>query len=156
MGASELLETQTRRNFVLELRKSGATYMQIADAARDHFGADKLPAGWDERYAYKDIARELEKLKTLNNGVTEDISQLEIERLDRMLRGVWVQAKSGNFGAIDRALKIMARRAALCGLDKPTQSHNLNLDMSALTTEQLERIAAGEDPAHVIATSSGG
>jgi len=33
------------------------------------------------------------------------------------------------------------------------QSTNLNIDLERLTDEQLERIAAGEDPAHVIATS---
>ncbi len=33
------------------------------------------------------------------------------------------------------------------------QSTNLNIDLDSLTNEQLERIANGEDPAHVLATS---
>lgn len=33
------------------------------------------------------------------------------------------------------------------------QSTNLNIDLDSLTDEQLERIANGEDPAHVLATS---
>lgn len=33
------------------------------------------------------------------------------------------------------------------------RTQNLNVDMSSLTTEQLERIANGEDPIHVLATS---
>lgn len=33
------------------------------------------------------------------------------------------------------------------------QSTNLNIDLDNLTDEQLERIANGEDPAHVLATS---
>ncbi len=33
------------------------------------------------------------------------------------------------------------------------QSTNLNIDLDSLTDEQLERIANGEEPAHVLATS---
>ena len=36
------------------------------------------------------------------------------------------------------------------------QVESLNLDMSQLTTEQLERIAKGEDAYHVIATTGAG
>ena len=38
------------------------------------------------------------------------------------------------------------------GIFKETTT-NLNLDLSQLTNEQLQRIAAGEDPAHVISTT---
>lgn len=119
---SQQLDTQTRRSFVLSLRKSGATYRQIAQAAEQQFGADALPRGWDERYAYNDIARELEKLKTLNSGLTEDVRELEVQRLDELLLSMWPQAKKGNQGAVDRVLRIMERRARLLGLDAPTRA----------------------------------
>ena len=49
------------------------------------------------------------------------------------------------------------RRAKLLGLDAPTkqQSENLNIDMGQLTDDQLQRIANGEDPIHVLATTEG-
>ena len=119
---SQQLDTQTRRSFVLSLRKSGATYRQIAQAAEQQFGADALPRGWDERYAYNDIARELEKLKTLNSGLTEDVRELEVQRLDELLLSIWPQARKGNHGAVDRVLRIMERRARLLGLDAPTRA----------------------------------
>ena len=56
------LKTAERRAFVLDLRKSGATYRDIAIAAKKKFG-DALPGGWDCRYAYKDVKRELTKLR---------------------------------------------------------------------------------------------
>lgn len=42
------------------------------------------------------------------------------------------------------------------GRSQKVDSRNLNLDMSQLTDEQLERIANGEDPIVVLATSSPG
>ena len=119
--ASDLLETQERRQFVLEARKAGATYCQITEEAIKRFGQAGLPRGWDERYAYKDVARELEKIKGLNNGLSEDVVQLELERLDRMWGALWPAVRNGHLGAIDRGLKVMARRAALLGLDAPSK-----------------------------------
>lgn len=51
----------------------------------------------------------------------DELRSLELERLDRLLLGVWSQAAKGNQGAVDRALKIMERRARLLGLDAPTK-----------------------------------
>lgn len=117
---SAQLETQTRRAFVIELRKSGATYDQIAQATIQKFGLGALPAGWDSRYAYKDVARELERVQGYVNGLAEDVKELEVQRLDRLLLAVWKKAAEGDLGAVDRALRIMERRARLLGLDAPT------------------------------------
>lgn len=128
MGASEMLATQTRRRFVLEKRKAGCTYVQIAALTVEKFGADAMPGGWDERYAYKDVKRELDKLRAMNQGNTDHIRQLELERLDVMLVSVWKEIQDGNLGAIDRAVKISARRAALLGLDAPIRQNLTGLD----------------------------
>jgi hypothetical protein len=117
--ASDLLETQERRNFILKARKAGMTYTRCAEAAVKQFGLDRLPEGWDVRVAHKDIARELEKVKSLNNELAEDIKQLEIERLDELWLVLYPRMKGGELAAIDRGIRIMARRAALLGLDEP-------------------------------------
>lgn len=150
---SQQVETQTRRLFVLGLRQAGVTYQQIAKSTIQKFGAENLPAGFDSRYAYKDVLRELRKLQALNEGITSEIRQLELQRLDVLLLGIWRQARDGNQGAIDRVLRIMKRRADLLGLDAPT-SVDLTLDLSRLTNRQLEQLAEGEDPSHVVATPS--
>jgi len=48
-----------------------------------------------------------------------------------------------------KALSLMAKHRGLLN-DKIT---NINVDLNSLTAEQLERVAAGEDPAHVLATT---
>ena len=48
-----------------------------------------------------------------------------------------------------KALALMAKHRGLLS-EKIT---NINVDLNSLTAEQLERVAAGEDPAHVLATS---
>lgn len=121
MGASERLATAERRIFVVTLRKAGATYAQIAAAAIKKFGLEALPRGWDERYAYKDVKRELDKLRVQLAADAENVRQLELERLDDLLRGVWEDARSGVLPAVDRALKIMRHRGDLLGLDAPVK-----------------------------------
>lgn len=63
------------------------------------------------------IARIVEDTKLL----TEEARGLEIGRLDTMLAGVWQAATTGDLDAIDRVLRIGARRAALLGLDVPRE-----------------------------------
>lgn len=122
-----LIDTVERRLFTLALRKAGKAYREIADAVIAQFGIDRLPLGYDERYAWKDTSRELRKLcKTLNED-TSSVRQMEIERLNDMLGALWPHATNQNppdYQAIDRVLQLMKRRAALLGLDAP-EEHTL-------------------------------
>jgi hypothetical protein len=115
----DLLSTAQRRRDVLQLREAGATYEAIADALREKYGADRLPEHWSERYAHKDVKRELKKVQGECRESAETVRDMELRRLDRMLRGLWPDAVEGDTQAIDRVLKIMARRADLLGLDAP-------------------------------------
>lgn len=99
---------------ILNARISGASYDVIAN----NFKINKLKA-------YQVVAKELEKIKEKTQETAEEILQLELMRLDRMLFGVWKDARSGNVKAIGAVLKLMERRAKLLGLDKPT---NLTID----------------------------
>ena len=114
-----LIDTAERRAFVLDLRKTGATYRQIAKVAVEKFGLDKLPKHWDERSAWKDVKRELEKLYREMAVDAEDIRQLQIERLNRLLLAVWERALQGDLGAVDRALKLVAQLCQLQGANMP-------------------------------------
>lgn len=125
--SAQQLQTAERRAFVLAMRKSGATYDQIANAAIEQFGTDHLPSGWDKRYAYRDVQAELTSLRTDTAENAEAIRQIEVERLDALLAALWGQARGKrtkdeyippDLQALDRVLKIMERRAKLVGLDK--------------------------------------
>ena len=149
---SDLLDTAERRAYVFQLRKGGATYAAIAQAVIDKFGLDALPRGWDERYAYKDIKRELDHLRKDIADSASEIIELETQRLDAMLTTLWPQVAKGHLGAIDRVLRLMDRRARLLGLDAPSKK-DVDLksggkplavvDFTKLTVEQLKVIAKG-------------
>ena len=114
---AERLTTAERRREVLRLRKAGATYEAVADTLRERHGAEALPNGWGRAYAAKDVSRELQKLRSVNEETAEDLRALEVERLDRMLRGLWEDAADGDTDAVSAALRVQKRRAKLLGLD---------------------------------------
>jgi len=118
---ASMIETATRRAFVMKLRLSGASYREIADATIRQFGADNLPSNYDHRQAFQDVWRELQKINEERKESREELVRLELERLDRMLLAIWNQITSGNLGAIDRGLKISERRSTMQGLNQPTQ-----------------------------------
>ena len=92
----------------LELRKAGVSYVMIAEKL-----GYRGPSG-----AHAAVASGLKR--TLQEPADE-LRKLEVERLDSMLLAINAQVKQGNHGAIDRALRIMERRAKLLGLDAPTR-----------------------------------
>lgn len=65
-------------------------------------------------------------LKAAQKDAAEQLLDVELERLDKMLAGLWQTATGGDVMAIDAALKIMQRRAALLGMDKPIKVASTN------------------------------
>jgi len=114
-----MIATAERRAYVLAQRKGGYTYAQIARMAIEKFKENKLPAGWDERYAYKDVQRELQRLREETKEEAADLVQLEIERLDAALKAVAPKVQQGHLGAIDRWIRLSESRRKLLGLDAP-------------------------------------
>jgi hypothetical protein len=94
-----------RKATALQLRLGGASYEQIGRALGYYHraGAYKLV-----RQALHDMVRE----------PAEEFRTLEIERLDRMFRAVYVPALNGDLEAMDRAITLLERRAKLLGLDR--------------------------------------
>lgn len=118
--SAKQIETAERRAYILELRKAGADYRTIAHKTIDKFGEDNLPKGFDERYAWTDVKRELDRLNTERAEDTLEIRTLELERLDRLLMAVYQPALKGDYAALDRVLKIMAQREKyIVGLTVP-------------------------------------
>jgi hypothetical protein len=119
--ADDLLDTARRRSEVIELRESGATWAEIADAIENRHGAEALPNGWDRRYAYKDFHRVLGKVQDEVKDRARSVRELEMKRLNRMQRGLWEEATSGDTDAARTVLRLMKRRAKLLGLDEPDE-----------------------------------
>lgn len=63
-----------------------------------------------------------------------DLVELESERLDAMMTGIFQSAQLGNVTHIETVLKIMDRRAKLLGLDAPVKTtHAADAEKSADT-----------------------
>jgi len=136
----QIIETTERRAYVLEQRRGGHSYRTISALTIKKFGADKLPNGYDERYAWNDVKAELVRLNEQNQEAAAEISRLEQERLDNLQAGVWMAALQGNHGAIDRVLRIMERRAKLLGLDAPVVHEMTGKDGGAIITKNIIEI----------------
>lgn len=91
----------------MTMRRAGATYEQIGQELK-----------MTTMGAYMAVKVGLEKsLREPGDALRE----LELQRLDTMMRAVWPQAIRGDLLAVDRVLKISDRRARLLGLDAPTR-----------------------------------
>ena len=121
------LRAAERQRQALELRKAGASYPEIARTL-----------GCALSSAHKSVSAALQK--TLQEPAAE-VRQLELDRLDRLMRALWPAAIEGDPNVIDRVLKIMARRAALQGLDVEVPK-TLNLQLPF-------KVYAGFDPDQV-------
>lgn len=116
-----LLETANRRREVIELRESGATWAEIADTMERRHGADALPEHWSKRYANKDFHRALGKVQDEVKDRARSVREMELKRLNRMQKGLWEEAKSGDTDAVRTIVRLMKRRASLLGLDEPDE-----------------------------------
>lgn len=106
------LKASVRRLKALELRKEGKSYQEIANVLNSSFAQ-----------VYTDIGTVLRKeIEKRTKTQLNQVVQLEIERLDALFEKAWKEIKNGNVVAIDKALKIMERRAKYLGLDAPAKS----------------------------------
>lgn len=135
------VKTAEKHIRALQLRKSGMPYREIA--AKLGYSGPSSAFNAVEQALRESIREPADSLRTL-----------ELERLDTSLLAIWKAVQAGSLTAIDRALKIMERRAKLLGLDRPTVSPTLNIDYASLTDVQLDRLVNGEDIVAVLAGST--
>ena len=112
----------------VELRKAGLPYETIAR---------KLGLG-NSSCAQLMVKRALARVDA---EATKDLRDIECRRLDDMLFAIWNHVRQGHLGAIEKALKIMERRARLLGLDSPVK-----FDGSVQNTGGVMLVPAGINP----------
>ena len=119
-----------------ELRKAGYDYADIAEIIETEWEErgifDELPQSWGKRYAHKDVTAMMAELRNSMAETVLEIAELEMSRLDALLQAVWEKAIGGKYEAIDRALKIMDRRAKLLGLDKTREASDWRQEILTL------------------------
>lgn len=121
------VKSHDRKLKALELRKAGYDYRRIGETL-----------GCSVTQAHRDVAA---ALKLTLQEPADDVRALEVERLDNMLRALWRDVSAGNHGAIDRALRVMERRAKLLGLDAPTRTETTGANGAPVRTDIVIRYA---------------
>ncbi|NMC34213.1 MAG: hypothetical protein GYA36_17400 [Veillonellaceae bacterium] len=110
------LRAVIRQRKAMELRVAGKTYWEIADEL-----------GVSYRTAYLDVLNAYKRTADLSDLDVEKARRIELDRLDRLYQRAWAAVENGSLQAIDTALRIITRRAALQGLDTnsppPPQEH---------------------------------
>jgi hypothetical protein len=107
--------------------------------------------------------------RSQEDAVTETSEMIEVPEVGKDKEGKPIQVTSQRLKASTKRIGQAGDSSFLAeirqttksiremfGVDAATKQQNLNIDLSQLSDAQLQRIAAGEDPLYVIATTEGG
>lgn len=97
MTQQDAVKAVDRHLQALELRKAGISYARIAEA----LGFNSPQAAWKAVNS---------ALKKTVQEPADELRTLEVERLDAAAAAIYPSVKQGQYGAIDRWIKIMERR----------------------------------------------
>lgn len=118
------------RATVVAERRAKAVQMRIAGISPTII-AENL--GYSSSAAViKDITRSMQKAAKAEQMASEQLLQIEIDRLDRLMASIWGKALSGDVKAVDQAEKLIARRCSLLGLDLINRNGSENGDIASL------------------------
>ncbi|MET7524672.1 hypothetical protein ACWEAF_20115 [Streptomyces sp. NPDC005071] len=164
-----------RRADAIDLRLAGVDWLTVGRklAADPAINSDRIayPQGYGvDRYkkgleppaddqlinaACKDVRQALKERTTEQDEKADELRAVENLRLDRLFFVAYRQAvKDGDLPAIDRALRIMERRARMNGLDKPAKTEIVTpaasgSELTAIALDELEAlIGISEEAAH--------
>lgn len=122
------LKARERKQEALSLRMSGVTFEQIGQRL-----------GITRQAAHKAVTQALADIQKETNEDAEKLRHLELERLDKMQASIWASVLTGGYGAIDRVLRIMERRAKLIGLDiEPDNPDNAVIEIHVVHDNDLK------------------
>ncbi len=129
-----------RKLNALELRKSGATYRQIAERL-----------GVSHAQVMRDVQASLAEIAKQREAQAEQLRELEAMRYDALQVSIWGRAIKGDLPAITTVLNIMRQRAQLFGLNEATK-HELSIliDIAPTVLRLVEALTdAGLKPSDV-------
>jgi hypothetical protein len=126
------IESARRRLQAVELRRAGATFEQIGQAL-----------GCTRMRAWQLVAEEMARLNKERTEAAEGLLALECDRLDALHLVLWPKAMKGDLDAIDRLIKLSARRCRMLGLDA-TPSMNVGVNrLVPMTLNIIEETVDG-------------
>ena len=124
-----------RRYEAIQLRREGKSYRDISAAL-----------GCSVSTAFSDVQKELQEVRKKTREDAETVRDIELERLDLMLKALFPKAQAGDTKAACTILKIMDRRAKYLGLDAQ-EVININDLHHAERMEEMQRVREKIDAA---------
>lgn len=118
---------QKRMELALKFRIEGTSFREIARRVKAESRSESGPyrgvcsAAYSECAAHNDVLSEIRRLAESCSEKAEEVQRIELERLDKLLAGMWKRAERGDEGAVNAILRIMDRRARYLGIDAPTK-----------------------------------
>lgn len=135
MATPKQAEIAQRRQQALELRAAGVTYELIAQRL-----------GYSSKQsAHRDVQAAIEQAVELP---TREMLNEELNRLDKLLAGMWADARKGDPNKVQAVLKIMDARARYLGLYAPDRLQaEVRVDDPAKVADSILQIADALRPA---------
>jgi hypothetical protein len=90
-----------------------------------------------------DLKRARERSRAELDSSVEDLRELQLERLERLLAATWPKAVKGDTRATDTAARLIQQMCKLKGLEAPTQvelSHRIEMESTAVAEAVLAAI----------------
>jgi len=106
LATPKQVDIANRRAQALELRAMGLTYEQIAERLKYS----------SRQSAHRDIHTALDNLVS---APAKELLAEELSRLERLLQGVWADARKGDPHKVNTVLRILDMRARYLGLYSP-------------------------------------
>jgi hypothetical protein len=105
---------EERRKKAIALRLAGVSVQAVYDQLKD--------LGYSSPdHVSMDLKRARERSRAQLDNTVEELRDLQGERLERLLAGVWGAALKGDTRAADTAARLIERICKLRGLEAPTQ-----------------------------------
>lgn len=117
---------RVREQKAMALRMGGSTYDDIGRVL-----------GVSRAAAHKAVTRAMAEIACEAKEDAATLRDLEARRLDELQLAVWRRALAGEAAAIEAALRIMARRARMLGLDAPANHRHSGPDGGAIPIASL-------------------
>ena len=127
--SSKTVKAIDRSAEAVALRKSGHTYREIA-----------TEMGISVSRAHAAVMRAIDQCLDEIAETAPTVREVELIRLDAIIKTLWARVEMGENEAIDRVLKVMERRSRYLGLDaarKVDATLSAGHDLTKLTTPQL-------------------
>lgn len=136
VGIARQIEIAQRRTKAVQMRLAGMSYSAITE----QLGYPSSGA------ASKDVTRALRAASKAQQESSEELLQIEIDRLDRMMAGLWAKAITGDTKAVEVIEKLIYRRCQLLGLDLINRNGVADGDVVSLLGTLFAQIQAKHQP----------